>query len=131
MSFIPTSGTRNAVEERSATWHPNFWSGFARRGTVVPTGECVKKTARNCKFLVLFCSALAPLADTARAHPRHTRCAEIAVIRPDSSCAEPVPSLKASFPVASLRLRKGFGRFFRALGRRRPARDRKPRQRSA
>jgi hypothetical protein len=44
------------VETSFATWHPNFWSGFARRGTVVPGGECVKKTAQNCKFSAQFAS---------------------------------------------------------------------------
>jgi hypothetical protein len=50
MNFIPTWETRNSVETSFAAWHPDFWSGFARRGTVVPGGECVKKTAENCKF---------------------------------------------------------------------------------
>ena len=54
MNFIPTWETRNSVETSFATWHPDFWSGFARRGTVVRGGECVKKTAENCKFPAKF-----------------------------------------------------------------------------
>jgi hypothetical protein len=58
MNFIPTWETRNSVETSFAAWHPDFWSGFARRGTVVPGGECVKKTAGNCKFPAEFATEL-------------------------------------------------------------------------
>ena len=54
MNFIPTAGDTKHSGNALRSWHPDFWSGFARRGTVVPGGECVKKTARICKFLATF-----------------------------------------------------------------------------
>jgi hypothetical protein len=50
MNFIPTSGNAKRGGNALRSWHPDFWSGFARRGTVVPDGECVKKTAENWPF---------------------------------------------------------------------------------
>src|SRR6188472_4555115 len=50
MNFIPTSGDAKLGGNELRHLAPRFWSGFARRDTVVPGGECVKKTAENCKF---------------------------------------------------------------------------------
>jgi len=34
MSFIPTSGEARRGGNAIRSWHPDLWSGFARRGTV-------------------------------------------------------------------------------------------------
>jgi hypothetical protein len=56
MNFIPTSVRETAVKLGFAAWHVAgtliFWSGFARRGTVVPGNECVKNRPKIANFLL-------------------------------------------------------------------------------
>src|ERR1041384_8877736 len=54
MNFIPTSGNATRGGNAYRSWHPDLWSGFARRGTVVPGGEGVKKTAKKRRFSAHF-----------------------------------------------------------------------------
>jgi hypothetical protein len=97
MNFIPTWETRNPVETGFATWHPNFWSGFARRGTVVPGGECVKKTAQNCKFSAQFASVFSTVCGSCA--PKETCLGSCLGLRPSPfRSVRPALGTRNSFP---------------------------------